>query len=53
MSLCVRYCKGLNVVERFLGCINCPKSQSANALSEHILNYLNECELHLDAKLVT
>lgn len=53
MSICVRYCsKGLNVVERFLGFINCSESQSASVLSAHILNYLNDCGLHCGTKLV-
>lgn len=48
----MRYCIGLNVVERFIGFIHCSKSKNASALSEHILKYLNKCGLNPEAKLV-
>ncbi|VVC39092.1 Domain of unknown function DUF4371, partial [Cinara cedri] len=37
MALCVRYVKNLDVVERFLGFINCSKNQDAESLYHYIL----------------
>lgn len=49
MSLCVYYCKGLDINERLLGFVDCSESQSADSLSTHILTYLKESS---KAKLV-
>lgn len=46
MSLCVRYSKELNVVERFLGFIDCSNKQDAETLTQHILEYLKICGLN-------
>ncbi|XP_050530995.1 zinc finger MYM-type protein 1-like [Daktulosphaira vitifoliae] len=40
MSLCVRYCKDLNVTERFLGFIDCSQNQNAETLTQSIFEYL-------------
>lgn len=40
MSLCVRYSKGLNVTERFLGFIDCSNNQNAETLTQSIFEYL-------------
>lgn len=52
MGLCIRYCNGLNIVEKFNGFINCSESQNARSLSEYILRYHKECGLSPNAKLV-
>lgn len=40
MSLCVRYCKELIVVERFLGFIDCSNKQDAETLTQSIIECL-------------
>ncbi|KAF0710791.1 zinc finger MYM-type protein 1-like, partial [Aphis craccivora] len=52
MVLCIRYCKGLDIVEKFIGFINCSEIQNAHSLCEYILKYSKECGLNLNAKLV-
>lgn len=52
MALCIRYCKGLDIVEKFIGFINCSESENARSLCECIIKYLKECELNSNAKLV-
>ena len=52
MALCVRYTKGLNVHERFLGFIDCSVKQDAEALSQHIFNYFNTCKLNKNAQII-
>lgn len=49
MALCIRYCKGLDIVEKFIGFINCSESLY---LCEYILKYLKDCGLNPNAKLV-
>jgi hypothetical protein len=45
IALCVRYIKNLDVVERFLGFIDCSKNQDAESLYHYILWYLKRCKL--------
>ncbi|KAL4108079.1 hypothetical protein QTP88_018334 [Uroleucon formosanum] len=52
MALCIRYCKGLDIFEKFIGFINCSESQNARSLCEYILKYLKEYGLNTNAKLV-
>lgn len=46
MSLCIKYVKDFEIKERFLGFIDCSEKQDAQALSVHILNYLQTCKLN-------
>lgn len=39
MSLCVRYVKGLNIFERFLGFVDVSEKQDSQTLAETILNF--------------
>ncbi|XP_008179531.1 zinc finger MYM-type protein 1-like [Acyrthosiphon pisum] len=52
MALCVRYVKNLDVVERFLGFIDCSKKQDAESLYQHILWYLKKCKLNSKPQIV-
>ncbi|XP_060873889.1 zinc finger MYM-type protein 1-like [Metopolophium dirhodum] len=52
MALCVRYVKNLDVVERFLGFIDCSKKQDAESLYQHILWYLKNCNLSSKPQIV-
>jgi len=53
MSLCIRYVKDLDIQERFLGFIDCSEKQDAQALSDHILYYLQTCKLSEKAQIVS
>lgn len=46
MSLCVRYVKGLNIFERFLGFVDVSEKQDSQTLAETILNFLSQLNLH-------
>ncbi|KAL4083617.1 hypothetical protein QTP88_028933 [Uroleucon formosanum] len=52
MALCVRYVKNLDVVERFLGFIDCSKNQDAESLYQYILWYLKKCKLSSKPQIV-
>ncbi|KAL4125788.1 hypothetical protein QTP88_010028 [Uroleucon formosanum] len=52
MALCVRYVKNLDVVERFLGFIDCSKNQNAESLYQYILWYLKKCKLSSKPQIV-
>ncbi|KAL4153779.1 hypothetical protein QTP88_001612 [Uroleucon formosanum] len=52
MALCVRYVKNLDVVERFLGFIDCSKNQDAKCLYQYILWYLKKCKLSSKPQIV-
>lgn len=52
MALCIRYCKGLDICEKFIGFINCSENQNAKSLCDCILKYLNESGLNPNAKLI-
>lgn len=52
MALCVRYVKNLDVVERFLGFIDCSKNQDAESLYHYILWYLKKCKLSSKLQIV-
>ncbi|KAL4154146.1 hypothetical protein QTP88_001979 [Uroleucon formosanum] len=52
MALCVRYVKNLDVVERFLGFIDCSKNQDAESLYQYILWYLKMCKLSSKPQIV-
>lgn len=52
MALCVRYVKNLDVVERFLGFIDCSKNQDAESLYHYILWYLKKCKLSSKPQIV-
>ncbi|KAL4104378.1 hypothetical protein QTP88_019679 [Uroleucon formosanum] len=53
MSLCIRYVKDFDIKERFLGFIDCSEKQDAQALSDHILNYLQTCKLSEKAQIIS
>lgn len=46
MSLCIRYVKGPNVYERFLGFVDVSEKQDSQTLAEIILNFLDQLNLH-------
>lgn len=46
MALCLRYCKGLEIKERFIGFIDCSYKQDAETLSQTMLDYLKQCNLN-------
>ncbi|KAL4135611.1 hypothetical protein QTP88_007209 [Uroleucon formosanum] len=52
MALCVRYVKNLDVVERFLGFIDCSKNQDAESLYQYILWYLKMCKISSKPQIV-
>jgi len=53
MALCVRYTQNLKIIyERFLGFIDCSIKQDAQALSQHILDYLKVCNLSDKAQII-
>ncbi|KAL4141494.1 hypothetical protein QTP88_004124 [Uroleucon formosanum] len=52
MALCVRYVKNLDVVERFLGFIDCSMNQDAESLYQYILWYLKKCKLSSKPQIV-
>jgi len=43
----------LEIKERFLGLIDCSRKQDAQALSDHILNYLETCKLNTKAQIIS
>jgi len=43
----------LDIQERFLGFIDCSEKQDAQALSDHILYYLQTCKLSEKAQIVS
>lgn len=45
-GLCLRYCKGLEIKERFIGFIDCSYKQDADTLSQTMLDYLKLCNLN-------
>jgi hypothetical protein len=53
MVLCVRYVKNLDVIERFLGFIDCSKNQDAESLYHYILWYLKKCKFISKPQIVT
>ncbi|KAF0709199.1 zinc finger MYM-type protein 1-like, partial [Aphis craccivora] len=53
MSLYIRYVKDFDIKERFLGFIDCSEKQDAQALSDHILNYLQTCKLSKKAQIIS
>lgn len=52
MSLCVRYCKEFNVIERFLGFIDCSNKQDAETLTQYIIEYLKTCGINSQIPIV-
>jgi hypothetical protein len=52
MALCVRYVRNLDVVERFLGFIDCSKNQDTESLYHYILRYLEKYELSSKPQIV-
>lgn len=52
MSLCVRYCKEFNVIERFLGFIDCSNKQDAETLTQYIIEYLKNCGINSQTPIV-
>lgn len=52
MSLCVRYCKEFNVIERFLGFIDCSNKQDAKTLTQYIFEYLKMCGINPQTPIV-
>jgi hypothetical protein len=52
MTLCVSYVKNLDVIERFLGFIDCSKNQDIESLYYYILWYLKKCKLNSKPQLV-
>jgi len=45
LSLCVRYCNGFEVCERFIKCIDCSQSRDAESLKNIIINELKQLEI--------
>lgn len=52
MALCIRYCKGLDIKERFLGFIDCSMKQDSESLSQLMLEYLKQCKLSPQVAIV-
>lgn len=52
MALCIRYCKGLEIKERFIGFIDCSYKQDAETLSQLILGYLKQCNLNSKVAII-
>uniref|UniRef100_A0A2S2RBD0 Zinc finger MYM-type protein 1 n=1 Tax=Sipha flava TaxID=143950 RepID=A0A2S2RBD0_9HEMI len=52
MTLCERFVKNVDVIERFLGFIDCSKNQDAESLYHYILEYLKKCKLSSKPQIV-
>lgn len=52
MALCIRYCKGLEIKQRFLGFIDCFTKQGSENLSQLMLEYFKQFKLSPQVAIV-